>query len=55
LEDFKTNAIIVDGFVPPTPEEYVLQYLKGEIPYFREKKEDEKRIIFVDFAFADTG
>jgi hypothetical protein len=54
LESFKENAVIVDGFVPPTPEEYVLQYLKGEIPYFRDKKDEEKRIIFVDFAFADT-
>jgi hypothetical protein len=54
LESFKENAVIVNGFVPPTPEEYVLQYLKGEIPYFRDKKDEEKRTIFVDFAFADT-
>ena len=54
LESFKENAVIVDGFVPPTAEEYVGDYLKGEIPYFREKREGEIRTIYVDFAFSDT-
>ena len=54
LESFKENSIIVDGFVPPTAEEYVGDYLKGEIPYFRDKKDGEIRTIYVDFAFADT-
>jgi hypothetical protein len=54
LESFKENAVIVDGFAPPTAEEYVGDYLKGEIPYFREKREGEIRTIYVDFAFSDT-
>lgn len=54
LEEFKRNSIIVNGFLPPTNEEYVFKFLKGELPFFREKKGDEKRVIYVDFAFSDT-
>lgn len=54
LEKFKENAVIVDGFCPPTAEEYVMDYLKGEIQFFREKKPEEIRCIYVDFAFSDT-
>lgn len=54
LEEFKRNAVILDGFIPPTNEEYVFKYLKGAIPCFRERNEKEVRAIFVDFAFTDT-
>ena len=54
LEEFKRNSIILDAFIPPTDEEWVFKYLKGELPCFREKKDGEVRIIYVDFAFSDT-
>lgn len=54
LEEFKQNSIIVDGFNPPTSEEYVVKYLKGDIEYFRDKNKNEVRAIYVDFAFSDT-
>ena len=54
LEEFKRNAVILDGFIPPTPEEWVFKYCKGDIPCFREKVSGEIRVIYVDFAFTDT-
>lgn len=54
LEMFKKNSIIQRGLVPPTYEEYITKYYKGELPWFREKKKDELRVIYVDFAFTDT-
>jgi len=54
LEEFKHGALIVDGFNPPTAEEYVIKYLKGDIEYFRPKQPEEVRVIYVDFAFSDT-
>lgn len=54
LEMFKKNSIIQRGLVPPTYEEYITKYYKGELPWFREKKKDEIRAIYVDFAFTDT-
>ena len=54
LKLFKENSVLPESFIPPTPIEYVSDYLKGEIPYFRAKNEGEIRTIYVDFAFSDT-
>lgn len=54
LEMFHRNRVIDVGFTPPTTEEWVFDYLRGTVPYFREKLEDELRVIYVDFAFTDT-
>ncbi|MGL5689408.1 MAG: hypothetical protein ACRDD8_01200, partial [Bacteroidales bacterium] len=54
LESFKKNSVIKNPFLPPTSEDFIFKYLKGEIPYFREKKEEEKRALFIDFSFSDT-
>lgn len=54
LKQFKDNSIIENGFVPPTYEEYIEKYDRGNKEYFREKKQDEIRVIYVDFAFSDT-
>ncbi|MEG1353693.1 MAG: hypothetical protein RR255_00225 [Bacilli bacterium] len=54
MKQFKDNSVIENGFIPPTYEEFVEKYDRGNIPYFREKKDDEIRIIYVDFAFSDT-
>lgn len=54
LEMFKRNSIIEQAFVPPTTEEYILKHLRGEIPWFRDKKDGEQRVVYVDFAFTDT-
>ena len=54
LEMFQSNRVIEDGFVPPTYEEYICDYLRGEVPYFRDKLDDELRTVYVDFAFTDT-
>jgi len=54
LNMFNANRIIKRAFVPPTAEEYVLDYARGEIPYFRPKKDDEIRALYIDFAFSDT-
>lgn len=54
FEKFKENSIIDDGFVPPTYEDFILKYNKGELEYFREKKDEEIRVIYVDFASADS-
>lgn len=54
LNMFNENRLIKQPFYPPTTEEYIVDYLRGEIPFFREKKEDEKRLLYIDFAFTDT-
>lgn len=54
LNMFNANRIIKRAFVPPTVEEYVLDYARGEIPYFRPKKDEEIRALYIDFAFSDT-
>lgn len=54
LNMFNANRIIKKAFVPPTVEEYVLDYARGEIPYFRPKKDEEIRALYIDFAFSDT-
>lgn len=54
FEKFKENSIVEEAFIPPTYEDYVLKYNKGEIEYFREKKDEEIRAIYVDFASSDT-
>lgn len=56
LEEFKRNAVILEGFVPPTDEEWVFKFFRGEagISCHRERNEGELRIIYVDFAFTDT-
>ena len=53
---FTDNRIIPhsNAFIPPTNEEYVLDYVRGEFPWFRPKKEDELRTLYIDFAFSDT-
>ena len=32
----------------------MLDYARGEIPYFRPKKDEEIRALYIDFAFSDT-
>ncbi|MBQ3502097.1 MAG: hypothetical protein IJA72_00325 [Clostridia bacterium] len=54
LNMFNANRKIKRPFVPPTPEEYVLDYARGDIPWFREKKDEELRLLYIDFAFSDT-
>lgn len=54
LEEFKRNAVILEGFIPPTNEEWVIKYHKGDTPCFRERRDGEIRVIYVDFAFTDT-
>ena len=54
LNMFNVNRIIKKPFIPPTIEEYIVDYGRGEFPWFREKKEDEIRSLFIDFAFSDT-
>ena len=54
LQMFNANRVIKKAFVPPTTEEYIAEYSRGEFPWFREKKEDEIRALYVDFAFTDT-
>ena len=54
LEMFNSNRTIKKAFVPPTTEEYVAKYGRGEFPWFRDKQEDEIRTLFIDFAFTDT-
>ena len=48
------NRIIQQAFVPPTTEEYITEYGRGEFPWFREKQDDEIRALYIDFAFTDT-
>lgn len=54
LQMFNSNRIIKHAFVPPTTEEYITEYGRGEFPWFREKQEDELRVLYIDFAFTDT-
>ena len=54
LQMFNSNRIIKQAFVPPTTEEYITEYGRGEFPWFREKVEDELRVLYIDFAFTDT-
>lgn len=54
LQMFNANRIIKKAFVPPTTEEYIVKYSRGEFPWFREKKDNEIRALYVDFAFTDT-
>ena len=54
LELFNANRLIKNPFHPPMVEEYIVDYMRGEIPFFREKKEEEVRLLYIDFAFADT-
>ena len=54
LEMFNSNRTIKKAFVPPTTEEYVAKYGRGEFPWFRDKQEGEIRTLFIDFAFTDT-
>lgn len=54
LNMFNENRLIKQPFYPPTTEEYIVDYLRGEIPFFREKKDDEERLLYIDFAFTDT-
>lgn len=51
---FMNNAIISNTFLPPTYDDWIYKYKRGSIPYFREKQEDEKRAVYVDFAFNDS-
>ena len=54
LNMFNENRLIKQPFYPPTTEEYIVDYLRGEIPFFREKKDNEERLLYIDFAFTDT-
>lgn len=54
FEKFKENSVIQEGFIPPTYEDFVLKYVRGEKEYFRQKMDDEIRVIYVDFASADS-
>ena len=54
LQMFEENRIIQQAFVPPTTEEYITEYGRGEFPWFREKRDDEIRTLYIDFAFTDT-
>lgn len=54
LDMFNSNRLIKEPFRPPTIEEYIADYMRGEVPFFREKREDELRLLYIDFAFADT-
>lgn len=56
LQMFDENRTIPHkyAFIPPTTEEYIAEYAHGEIPWFRDKKEDEIRTLYIDFAFTDT-
>ena len=54
LQMFNANRVIKRAFVPPTTEEYIVKYGRGEFPWFRDKKDNEIRALYVDFAFTDT-
>jgi len=51
---FKENSIIPKAFIPPTYDEWLYKYQRGNLPYFREKVDEEVRCIYVDFAFNDS-
>lgn len=50
---FAENQILDKGFIPPSYNDWVYKYKQGDIPCFREKRSDEKRVVYVDFAFGD--
>ncbi|PNX46374.1 MAG: hypothetical protein BV457_07815 [Thermoplasmata archaeon M9B1D] len=54
MEKIKENSIIKEGFVPPTYEEFIINCESDRNNIFREKTENEKRVIYVDFASSDT-
>jgi len=55
MQKFKENAVIINGFIPPTVEDFVFKYSRGENPWFRDKRHEETRIIYVDFAGTDSS
>ena len=55
MEKFKENQVIENGFIPPTVHDFVFKYNRGEKPWFREKRFEEIRAIYVDFAGTDTS
>jgi len=55
MEKFKENQVIENGFIPPTVHDFVFKYNRGEKPWFREKRFEEVRAIYVDFAGTDTS
>lgn len=54
MEKFKENQVIENGFVPPSYHEFVFDYARGDKPWFREKRHEEVRVIYVDFAGTDS-
>lgn len=54
MQKIKENCVITNAFIPPTYEEFVEKYDSNRDLIFREKGKEEKRIIVVDFASADT-
>lgn len=55
MEKFKENQVIENGFIPPTYHDFVFKYNRGEKPWFREKRFEEVRAVYVDFAGTDTS
>lgn len=55
MEKFKENQVIENGFIPPTTHDFVFKYNRGEKPWFREKRFEEVRAVYVDFAGTDTS
>ena len=55
MEKFKQNAVIINGFIPPTYQDFVFKYNRGEKPWTKEKRHEEVRIIYVDFAGTDSS
>lgn len=51
---FKENATLSNAFLPPTYDEWLFDYKRGTLPYFRKKSEEETRCVYVDFAFVDS-
>ena len=54
MEKIKECSTIIEGFVPPSYDEFVLKYDSDRNNVFRKKGENETRIIYVDFASSDT-
>ena len=55
MEKFKQNAVIINGFIPPTYQDFVFKYNRGEKPWTKDKRHEEVRIIYVDFAGTDSS
>ena len=55
MEKFKENQVIENGFIPPTIHDFVFKYNRGEKPWFRDKRFEEVRAVYVDFAGTDTS